>query len=282
MALKLMYITNNPDVALIAEKYGVDRIWIDLETLGKEERQSGMNTVKSNHKIDDIKQIAPLLTKAEMLVRINPWNKNSCDEVDAVIDAGAEVVMLPMWRNVQEVESFVQAVNSRVTTVLLLETKEAEECLDDVLKVEGIDEIHIGLNDLHLSYGMTFMFELLSNGTVEKICNKIKAKGIPYGFGGIAKLGTGDLPAERIVLEHYRLGSTRAILSRGFCNTDIVTDLSEIDEIFEKNILELRKYETTVAQNADKELFEKNKIAVTQGVQAIVETRKKNRRSTML
>ena len=35
MALKLMYITNNSDVALIAEKYGVDRIWIDLETWEK-------------------------------------------------------------------------------------------------------------------------------------------------------------------------------------------------------------------------------------------------------
>ena len=32
MFLKLMYITNSVDVALIAEKYGVDRIWIDLET----------------------------------------------------------------------------------------------------------------------------------------------------------------------------------------------------------------------------------------------------------
>ena len=31
MSLVLMYITNNPQVALIAEKYGVDRIWIDLE-----------------------------------------------------------------------------------------------------------------------------------------------------------------------------------------------------------------------------------------------------------
>ena len=37
--LTLMYITNNPDVALIAQKYGVDRIWIDLEYKGKEERQ---------------------------------------------------------------------------------------------------------------------------------------------------------------------------------------------------------------------------------------------------
>ena len=34
--LKLMYITNNPSIALIAQKHGVDRIWIDLETLGKE------------------------------------------------------------------------------------------------------------------------------------------------------------------------------------------------------------------------------------------------------
>ena len=56
MSLVLMYITNNPDVALIAEKYGVNRIWIDLETLGKEERQKGMNTVKSKHTVGDIKK----------------------------------------------------------------------------------------------------------------------------------------------------------------------------------------------------------------------------------
>ena len=43
MPLKLMYITNNPQVALLAQKYGVDRIWIDLETLGKEERQKNYN-----------------------------------------------------------------------------------------------------------------------------------------------------------------------------------------------------------------------------------------------
>lgn len=58
MPLKLMYITNRVDVALVAEKYGVDRIWVDLETLGKEERQKNMNTVKSNHCIDDIKRMA--------------------------------------------------------------------------------------------------------------------------------------------------------------------------------------------------------------------------------
>ena len=34
-----MYVTNSPMVAQIAQKYGVDRIWIDLETIGKQERQ---------------------------------------------------------------------------------------------------------------------------------------------------------------------------------------------------------------------------------------------------
>ena len=41
MALTLMYLTNRPQVAQIAEKAGVDRIWVDLETLGKEDRQRG-------------------------------------------------------------------------------------------------------------------------------------------------------------------------------------------------------------------------------------------------
>ena len=37
--IKLMYITNEVEVAKIAQKYGVDRIWIDLEVNVKEERQ---------------------------------------------------------------------------------------------------------------------------------------------------------------------------------------------------------------------------------------------------
>ena len=42
MALNLMYITNNPQVALIAEKSGVDRIFVDMEYIGKPLRQGGM------------------------------------------------------------------------------------------------------------------------------------------------------------------------------------------------------------------------------------------------
>ena len=121
MYLDLMYITNNPAVALIAEKNGVSRIWIDLETLGKDERQKNMNTVKSHHTVDDVAIISNMLTTSEMLVRINPWNDTSVNEVEAVISAGADRIMLPMWKNIAEVKAFLETINKRVHTTLLLE-----------------------------------------------------------------------------------------------------------------------------------------------------------------
>jgi len=269
MSLTLMYITNNPEVALIAQKNGVDRIWVDLEQLGKAERQKNMNTVKSTHTINDIKIIAPLMKTSQLLVRVNPWNENSKQEIKDVIEAGADIIMLPMWKSVLEVQNFIMATEGKVKTTLLLETKEAVECLDEVLQLSGIDEIHIGLNDLHLSYGLSFMFELLSNGTVEKICNKIKHSGLPYGFGGIARLGEGLLPAEKIILEHYRLGSTRAILSRSFCNTEVITNVLEVNDLFQKHLNELRVFEDSVSV-IQKEELEKNKHEVQNIVNSIV------------
>lgn len=269
MSLKLMYITNRVDVALIAEKHGVDRVWVDLETLGKEERQKNMNTVKSRHEIDDVKKLGEVLTRSELLVRINPWNPNSIEEINKVIDAGADVIMLPMWKTAQEVESFVKAVDKRAITVALLETKEGVDAIDEVLGIDGIDEIHIGLNDLHLSYGLTFMFELLSDGTVDKLCAKIAKKGIPYGFGGIARIGEGLLPAENIITDHYRLGSTRAILSRSFCNTEELSSIEEIENVFESSLRDLRKHEK-VADKMSKEEFLNNHQNIKDAVATIV------------
>jgi hypothetical protein len=276
MALSLMYITNNVDVALIAEKAGVNRIWIDLETLGKEERQKNMNTVKSHHTVEDVKKMSKVLTKAELMVRINPWHENSLLEIEQVLEAGAKRIMLPMWKTPFEVDKFLRAVNSRAKTTLLLETKQAVECLDQVLENELLDEIHIGLNDLHISYGKTFMFEMLSSGIVESLCTKIKKKGKRYGFGGIARVGEGTLPAERIIMEHYRLGSTRAILSRSFCNVDEIVDLVQIERIFTENIRSMRDYELSLAK-VDAQAFEQNKREVKICVDQIVEKIKGNK-----
>ena len=272
MSLVLMYITNDARVAEIADRNGIDRVWIDLETFGKELRQKNFDSVKSHHSIEDIGKIKPVLKNAKLLVRINPWNSGSTSEIDAVISAGADIIMLPMWEDKSTVEQFLTAVGGRVKTILLLETKGAEACLNEVLKLHGVDEIHIGLNDLHIQYGMKFMSELLANGTVERICKKISATGIPYGFGGIARLGYGDVPAELVISEHYRLGSTRAILSRAFCDTSKITDISGIDKIISEEMTKLREYEKTVS-NFTPEEYEQNRNSLIAGVNKVVRQR---------
>lgn len=259
MALKLMYITNKPEVAIIAERAGVDWIFIDLEIKGKVERQGLLDTVISKHSIDDISLVKSTIKKSKVLVRINSIDSNSEEEINKVILNGADIIMLPYFKTVEEVETFLGFINKRVKTCLLLETPEAVEILDEILSLKGIDYIHIGLNDLHLGYKMNFMFELLSNGVVENICNKIKNNNkIIYGFGGIARIGKGLLPAEYVIGEHYRLESKMAILSRSFCDVDKIVDYKKIRKTFKKGIKNIRKYEKKI--KTGKIDLEKNKI----------------------
>ncbi|RAS79915.1 aldolase/citrate lyase family protein [Priestia endophytica] len=269
MALKLMYITNQEHVAMIAENSGVDWIFIDLEINGKDERQGHLDTVISRHSIDDVKKIKKVLKKSELLVRVNPIYDGSKDEIDKVIKDGANIVMLPFFKTKDEVEAFVNYVNGRAKVCLLCETSEAVGNIDSILTVQGIDYIHIGLNDLHLSYNMKFMFEPLVDGTVEMLCEKFDDKGIHYGFGGIAQLGQGTLPAENIIAEHYRLGSNMAILSRSFCNTKKSTDVGLIKEIFKFGINEIREYENQL-MHKEEGFFERNQEFVKNKVMEIV------------
>ena len=268
--LKLMYITNEPDIALIAQQAGVDRIFIDLETVGKAERQGGMDTVQSQHTIADVSAVREGLTQAELLVRLNPIYPGSEAEINDVIEAGADIVMLPYFKSVQQVRAFLGYVGGRAKTMLLFETPEAVEHIDEILSLEGIDECMVGLNDLHLGYGQKFMFELLADGTVEELCQKFAASGMAYGFGGIARVGAGTLPAERIIGEHVRLGSRAVILSRSFCNAGQITDRTEIKTIFETEVPKIRQAEEAFARKNRDELLENHKV-VRQIVNQIVE-----------
>lgn len=248
--MELLYITNEMKEALKAEKAGVDIIFIDLEINGKIERQGHLDTVISKHELDDIKKIRKNITKAKILTRINPINKNSSYEIDKAIEYGTDIIMLPMFTTAEEVEEFISLINSRVETCLLLETSQAFCRIEDILKIKGIDRIHIGLNDLHLSLGLDFMFECLSCGIVDILIEKIKKyPNIKYGIGGIARIGEGLLPAEKILCEHIRLGSDAVILSRTFKRND---------ENFEKNIEDIRKYWKKYKQ-LDKKQLDKNK-----------------------
>lgn len=275
MSIRLMYITNNPQIAKIAEATGVDRVFIDLEYIGKEKRQAGLDSVKSYHTIEDIRSVRKVINKSELLVRVNPIHGatteygDSYDEINAAIDAGADVLMLPMYKSVAEVEKFLGIVNGRAKTQLLTETPEAHCITSEIIQIPEVDEIHIGLNDLHLAYKKKFMFELLADGTVDEICQIIRSGNKKYGFGGIARIGYGLLPAEYVIKEHYRLGSTCAILSRAFCNANKINDIEEIEHLFARELVRIRKVEVDASKMTDEELLD-NHNAVKKIVDDIV------------
>ena len=273
--LNLMYITKNPEVAQIAEEAGVDWIFVDMEFIGKDSRQEGLDTVQNHHTVNDVANIKAAVHKAKVLVRVNPIHDALSDypasneEIEEVIKAGADIIMLPFFKTVQEVEAFIEHVHGRAKTCLLVETPEAAAILEQIIEIPGINMIHIGLNDMHLALKMKFMFQLLADGSVDKWASIIRSKGIPFGFGGLASLDDGAIPGRMILKEHYRLGSQMVIVSRSFCNTDKITNLEEIHNIFIKGITAIRQMESTMF-SLKSEDFNNNHRAVCEAVYKIV------------
>lgn len=214
--LNLMILCDDAESAIKAQEAGVDRIFFDMEYVGKAERQHGRNAVLSHNSIENIPSIRKVLDKSELLVRTNPIGAYTEMEVDKAIDYGADVLMLPMVMDQHDAETFVKYVNGRAKVCIMIETAAAMARLDKILAISGVNELFIGLNDLHISMGLIFMFELLNDGLIEYIADKCNKVGMPFGFGGIARIGEGMLPSDNILGEHVRLGSQSVILSRTF------------------------------------------------------------------
>jgi hypothetical protein len=196
-SIQFLFITNSPELASFAVASGVDRIFLDLEILGKQARQGHLDTVISRHAAADLAVLRDVVPPGRLLVRVNPVHEGTEAEIDRVIRDGADIVMLPMFHGPTEVERFCQAVAGRARTCLLVETVGAMRTLADCVRVLGVDEVHIGLNDLHLELGLRFMFEPLAEGLVDRMVQVLREASVPFGIGGVARVGEGMLPAER-------------------------------------------------------------------------------------
>jgi HpcH/HpaI aldolase/citrate lyase family len=216
--LELCLVTASVDLAKRAEATGIERVLVDLETIGKAERQAGQNLFHSTHTLDDAYRLRSVLRDTKLMVRTNPIHDGSPGEIRDVLSAGADVLMLAMTRSADDAVRFVELVDGRASVSILIENSAALECLPTIVRVSGVSEIHVGLNDLRLSLGFTLLFEPLLEGHVDQAAGVVHDAGLRFGFGGVASPLAENLPirAERIIGEHVGLGSSLAWLGRSF------------------------------------------------------------------
>jgi hypothetical protein len=245
--LELIQITNDPAFARRCDALGGMRLFVDLERLGKAERQAGRNTFISSHAIEDVARIKRALRGSPLMVRVNPLNEDTPRELDAVLAQQPDMLMLPMFEGAAQIGEFARLVAGRAPVVALLETAPALASLEDWIGTPGLAEVYVGLNDLHLSLGCRFMFEPLANGDVDRVAGAARARGLRFGFGGVARLEEGLLPGRDVLAEHLRLGSGSVILSRTFHRADS-------DQVFEQQIAALRDAERQLALRSPDEV----------------------------
>jgi 2-keto-3-deoxy-L-rhamnonate aldolase RhmA len=275
--LRFMLITSSPEVAKAAESAGVDRIFVDLEVLGKRERQQGRSTVISGHTLKDVAAVAGALQKAELLVRVNPLHPGTLDEVNRAIESGADLLMLPMFRSAQELDSFCRMVGGRVGVIALVETPEAVKDIEAIAKVPGLAAVHIGLNDLSLALGMDFLFEPLASGMIDHMAQVLRDAKIPYGFGGVARVGQGMLPAELVLGEHVRADSSAVILSRAFHGGTNTADRVIVERLnLSEEIAQLRSVVAKLRQRTPEQV-EQDRVKTKRIIEKIAADSRKTR-----
>jgi hypothetical protein len=215
---RLTLITNDPVLAAEADAAGVDRIGVDLERLGKAERQAEQDTRLSEHRLDDLEQVARALKRADLFARLNPLNPDTPRELEAALRCGAKVLMLPFFRTAGEVERFVRLADGRAHIVILLETAPAVLRIRDVLAVPGIGEVMLGLNDLRLQFGVRSHFEVLASPLTDMLAGEVRRAGLPFAVGGLARTDDAGLPIapDLVYAQFPRLGATGAWLARSF------------------------------------------------------------------
>jgi len=156
----------DPIIAETAAMAGFDYVCVDMQ-----------------HGLADIGDMWAMLqamgtTATTQIVRV-PWNEPGI--IGRALDAGAMGVVIPMVNTPEEAAravgacryapngarsigpltaatrfggSYVSIANEHVACIPMIETKQAIECLDEILDVPGIDAVYVGPADLSMSYGL--------------------------------------------------------------------------------------------------------------------------------
>lgn len=269
--MHFLMILDDPEIAsFVCAQDGIMPM-VDLEYIGKAERQGHLNTWKSKQVAADITRIREAVPQAHLVVRVNPVHPGSKAEIDDAIARGADSIMLPMFHETDELALFLDMLGGRAQALPLFETARSVQLLPQMIERLGLTRLHIGLNDLHLDLGMSFLFEPLLRGVLEEPAAAMRAAGVTFGIGGLARAREGFVSPEYLLGEHVRLGSTAAILSRTFHRNPASLQEMKAGMDFAAELAALRSIHADFLTRSAAEL-EANRIITHERIAQVIQT----------
>jgi len=198
-------LTRTPEAAKIAKATGHDFLFIDMEHTGL-----------SFETVVDM-SVAALDTGITPIVRVighDHW------QASRVLDCGAMGVVVPHVDDAEQAQAAVNACkypptghrsmsggfphfdfapvppgeaarihNDNVLLAVMLETPRAIENADEIARLEGVDVLHIGTNDLLAEMGLHGQFEHPEvRAAYEKVISACERHGKTAGLGGVRDL----------------------------------------------------------------------------------------------
>lgn len=222
--LSLIAFEHELDRVLPLYEGGLREFIVDHETRGKERRQFGADTEINEAPLS---AIAPLAKLRDVRVhcRINAWDDDSRDEVEQAIGGGAWRIYLPMARERREVEAFLRAVDSRAEAAIFVETEAAAAGVEQFQDLP-LQAVFVGLNDLAISRGESFIFSALCDGSLDRVRSAMSRPA--FGFGGATCIDCGDpIPCRMLLGELAALGGAFTFMRRSFRRDIVGRDVAQ-------------------------------------------------------
>jgi hypothetical protein len=213
LPLDIVLFEQDPALAQAYVDAGVTHFIVDTESKGKHERQQGFDTEIAPV---SLRSVGPLsrIPGAFVSCRINGFCDTTREEIEIAASEGVHRIFLPMASSVEQVQAFIDLVDGRCETAILIETQQATTIAADLARLP-LDAVYIGLNDLSISRGSHFIFSAVRDETVRRMREAFAGR--QFGFAGVTALGRGfPIPCRMLLAEMVALDCTFTFARRSF------------------------------------------------------------------
>lgn len=233
--LDLVVFEHEVDRVLPLVEAGLRDFMVDMERRGKARRQLGADTEIGHASLADLRELARI-KGIKVHCRVNGWSAQTRIEIEQAISEGARRLYLPMVENRDQAEAFLQLVDGRVETAILIETQPAAQDPSQFADLP-LDAVFVGLNDLAISRGTANIFSAVSDGTVAHIRSVLTKP--QFGFGGITCVDLGaPIPCRLIMAYLAAMKGSYSFLRRSFkrdiVGRNLATEIARIHDLWDR------------------------------------------------